>query len=216
MGGMAVVADYQTYVREYFAEDAKTYDQRERLRRRMRRQLLRAAAPGPGERALDACTGTGEVALALAAAGAVVTGVDLSPDMLALAKRKAERAPVEFLTGDTTALPFPDKSFDLCTLSMGLHCMPADVRQGTLRELSRLARDRVVLLEPNTPRHWLGKTVLALLGRLQGSPRYWGEFIRTGLDDMLAEAGLAVERRIVFNAGIHMVIVCRPVAAPEG
>lgn len=204
------MADYKTYVRDYFAEDAKTYDRRERLRRRMRQQLLQAAAPGPGERALDACTGTGEVALALAAAGAVVHGVDLSPDMLAHARSKAQRAPVEFLIGDTTALPFPDKSFDLCTLSMGLHCMPPDVRLGTLRELSRLARDRVVLMEPNTPRGWLGKWLLATLGRIQGSPRYWGEFVRTGLTDMLAAAGLTVERRVVFNAGIHMVLVCRP------
>lgn len=204
------MADYRTYVREYFAEDAKTYDRRERLRRRMRQQLLRAAAPGPGDRALDACTGTGEIALALAAAGAVVSGIDLSPDMLEFARRKADRAPVEFIVGDTTQIPFPDKSFDLCTLSMGLHCMPPDVRQQTLHELSRLARDRVVLMEPNTPRSWLGKTLLAWLGRMQGSPQYWGEFIRTGLSGMLAVAGLEVERRIVFNAGIHMVLVCRP------
>lgn len=206
---------YRDYVRSYFARDAVTYDRRERLRRRMRTMLVQAAGVRPGDTALDVCTGTGEVALALAAAGARVTGIDLSPDMLAHARRKDAGGQAHFTVGDASALPFADQSFDLCTLSMGLHCMPREVRVAVLKEMARVARRRVALMEPNTPRLAAGRWALATLGRVQRSPRYWPDFVATGLDGALAAAGLELERRVVFNWGVHMVLTCRPTGTGE-
>lgn len=198
------------YVLDYFARDARRYDRNERLRTRWRVPVLAAARVQPGDAVLDVCTGTGELALALARQGAGVTAVDLSPHMLAVARRKGEGTGVTFLEADATALPFPDRSFAVCTCFMGLHCMPPDVRRGVLRELGRLARDRVVLWEPNTPVTGLGRWLLRTAGRLTDAPRFWPEFITGAWRAALAEAGLAVASEQVHNWGVHRLTVCRP------
>jgi demethylmenaquinone methyltransferase/2-methoxy-6-polyprenyl-1,4-benzoquinol methylase len=112
------------------------------LHRLWKRRLLRRAAVRPGEDALDVCCGTGDVTFALARRGAAATGVDFSAPMLALAaaRRPREDAPgrTRFLAGDALALPFPDGTFDLVTVSYGLRNL-ADLDAG-LRELRRVAR----------------------------------------------------------------------------
>lgn len=200
--------DYDDYVRKYFANDARTYDQRERWRRRMRTVLVDLAGVQPGEAVLDVCTGTGAVAFALAERGARVTGIDLSRDMLAHANRHADDR-VEFLAGDATQLPFPDGAFAVSTLSMALHCMPAELRPQVLREMARVSRRRVALMEPNTPGSAAGRFLLANLGRWQHSPKYWPAFVSHDLSELLRQAGLEVEQRVVFNYGVHQAVACR-------
>ncbi|MDD3436831.1 MAG: bifunctional demethylmenaquinone methyltransferase/2-methoxy-6-polyprenyl-1,4-benzoquinol methylase UbiE [Candidatus Gastranaerophilales bacterium] len=69
---------------------------------------------------LDLCTGTGDLAGILKARypQSQVTGVDFSPNMLEIAKKKNPR--IEFLQADCTQLPFENESFDLCVISFGL------------------------------------------------------------------------------------------------
>lgn len=91
--------------------------------RRWKRRLVACAAPQPGERALDVCCGTGDLAFALAACGAEVTGLDFSAPMLAVATRKASaanRGVPRFLQGDAMHLPFPDAHFEIVTVGYGL------------------------------------------------------------------------------------------------
>lgn len=91
--------------------------------RRWKRRVVACAAPQPGERALDVCCGTGDLAFALAAGGAEVTGLDFSAPMLAVAARKASAANggvPRFLQGDAMHLPFPDAHFDIVTVGYGL------------------------------------------------------------------------------------------------
>ncbi|GGR99484.1 class I SAM-dependent methyltransferase [Deinococcus sedimenti] len=80
--------------------------------------LLRLAAPGPGDRALDVATGTGNTALALAPHVQDVTGVDVADAMLTHARERAEREGLDnatFRSGNAEALPFPDGTFTLVT-----------------------------------------------------------------------------------------------------
>ena len=82
----------------------------------------------PGARSLDLACGTGDIAFELAARGAPVVGLDVTPRLIALARakpvpRRAVAAPA-FLVGDMMALPFPDASFDLVTTGYGLRNMP--------------------------------------------------------------------------------------------
>lgn len=105
-------------------------------------------APLAGRAVLDVGTGTGRAAIALARRGAVVTGVDASREMLAVAARRAHEKQVQvtFLQGDAHALAFPARSFDAVICLRVLMHTP-DWRQ-SLAELCRLARHRVVLDYP--------------------------------------------------------------------
>lgn len=129
--------------------------------RRWRRALLRAAGPVRGREVLDACCGTGDVALAFANEGARVVGVDFTPQMLARAETKAgsrDGAPV-FVHGDALALPARTASVDVCTVAFGIRNV-AD-RAAGLREMVRVVRPggTVLVLEFSMPPG-------AVLGRL--------------------------------------------------
>lgn len=112
--------------------------------------MLRLAQPQPRERVLDLACGTGiiarEVASHVGPQGHVV-GLDLNPDMLAVAGTVAEREELEITWQECRAeqTPFPDGSFDLVLCQHGLQFMP-DRRQ-VLNEAHRvLANDgRMVL-----------------------------------------------------------------------
>ena len=87
------------YVRALFATIADRYDfitvaLSYGQDRRWKRRLIALAAPVPGARALDLATGTGDIAYALAASGALVVGLDITLRMIELAKRKqSDRGP---------------------------------------------------------------------------------------------------------------------------
>lgn len=105
---------------------------------------------GPLERrtVLDVGTGTGRAAIALALRGAAVTGVDASPEMLAVAEKRARDAGVgvTFTRGDAHGLGFPDRSFDAVVCLRVLMHTPDWHR--SLAELCRVARARVVFDYP--------------------------------------------------------------------
>jgi len=105
-------------------------------------------APVAGRTVLDVGTGTGRAAIALAARGAHVTGVDASAEMLVVAERRAKEAGVgvTFVTGDAHGLAFPDRSFDAVVCLRVLMHTPD--WQRSLGELCRVARERVVFDYP--------------------------------------------------------------------
>jgi SAM-dependent methyltransferase len=112
------------------------------------RVLIEFLSNVSGRRVLDMATGTGRAALALARRGAIVTGVDASAEMLAVARTRAADAgvPIEFAQGDAHALAYPDRSFDaVICLRMLMHV--PDWRRA-LSELCRVARERLVIDYP--------------------------------------------------------------------
>lgn len=118
------------------------------LDRRWRRRAAEAVVR-PGDKVLDACCGTGDLALADERAGGQVTGLDFSAGMLAHAERKS--ASIDWVLGDVMALPFPDGSFDAVTVGFGIRNV-RDLEAG-LRELARVLRPggRIACLEITRP-----------------------------------------------------------------
>ena len=112
------------------------------------RVIARFLSPLPGRTVLDVGTGTGRAAVALSLRGAVVTGVDASNEMLAVARRNAadRQAQVTFVQGDAHGLAFDDRSFDAVVCLRVLMHTP-DWRQ-SLGELCRIADGRVVFDYP--------------------------------------------------------------------
>ncbi|HEY7195950.1 MAG TPA: class I SAM-dependent methyltransferase [Gaiellaceae bacterium] len=114
------------------------------------RRLTAETTARPGDRVLDACCGTGDLALAAERAGAAVTGLDFSEQMLERARRKS--GVVEWVSGDVTALPFGDGSFDAVTVGFGIRNVP-DLELG-LAEMARVTKPggRLGCLEITRPR----------------------------------------------------------------
>jgi demethylmenaquinone methyltransferase / 2-methoxy-6-polyprenyl-1,4-benzoquinol methylase len=142
-------------VRSMFDRIAPVYDLMNRvmtagLDQRWRR-LTVAAVVSPGDSVLDACCGTGDLAIAARRAGAgEVTGLDFSEPMLGRARQK--EAAVEWIRGDLLELPFEAASFDAATVGFGVRNV-ADLERG-LAELRRVLRPggRVGILEITRPR----------------------------------------------------------------
>jgi SAM-dependent methyltransferase len=83
--------------------------------------LVRFAGIGAGAKVLDVACGSGVVALTAARAGAIVQGVDFTPELIQRAKENAALMRVEasFSEGDAEAIPFPDASFDVVVSQFG-------------------------------------------------------------------------------------------------
>ena len=108
------------------------------LDRRWRR-LTAESVVRPGDRVLDACCGTGDLALACVRAGAgSVVGLDFSPRMIERARRKSNA--VAWVEGDALSLPFEEDAFDAATVGFGIRNV-ADLG-GALRRAGARARGR--------------------------------------------------------------------------
>jgi demethylmenaquinone methyltransferase/2-methoxy-6-polyprenyl-1,4-benzoquinol methylase len=184
------------------------------LDRRWRRITIEETVRA-GDRTLDACCGTGDLAIEAQRAGADVVGLDFSERMLERARRKAPE--LEFVRGDALALPFEDGSFDSATVGFGVRNVE-DLEAG-LRELRRVLRPggRLGILEITTPtgrlapfyRVWFDK-VVPLLGKLLpgGSAyTYLPASVRrfpvpAGLAALLEASGFAEVRYRTFAGGI--------------
>jgi demethylmenaquinone methyltransferase/2-methoxy-6-polyprenyl-1,4-benzoquinol methylase len=146
------------------------------MHHRWRARAADLARVGPGSRALDVATGTGDLAIELARRGAEVTGLDFSERMLELARGKAPG--LEWVQGNALELPYGDGEFDAATVGFGARNF-ADLGRG-LAEMARVTRPagRVVVLEITTPQRpplswffqlWFDRVVPAL-GRVAGDP----------------------------------------------
>ncbi len=198
-------------VRVMFDRIAPVYDLMNRvmtcgLDRRWRRVAAEAVVR-PGDRVLDACCGTGDLALACERAGGQVVGLDFSAEMLERARRKSRS--IAWVEGDLLSLPFDDGAFDVATVGFGVRNV-ADLERG-LRELRRVLKPggRLAILEITRPRGpagalfrlWL-ELLVPPLGRLAsggGAYAYLPASVRRfpdaeGLAELVAGAGFSETR----------------------
>jgi ubiquinone/menaquinone biosynthesis C-methylase UbiE len=170
--------------------------------------LVEVLRPQPGERWLDLACGPGCVAELAAGAGAQVTGIDLSPRLIDVARARASagRFEIEYAVGDCENLEMvADASFDVVSSSVGL--MFAPDHAATARELARVTRrGGRIGIAAWTKEGGIGR-MFEMMAPFQpppppgaGSPFGWGneEHVR----DLLGDAfDLSFERRIsVYEA----------------
>jgi len=121
-----------------------------------RNRAVKLAGITEGERVLDVCTGTGELAFLLArkvGESGLVTGADFCSEMLDRAREKSSdrHSNLSFILSDTKALAFPDNTFDLVTVSFGMRNIPDTAL--ALQEIKRVLKPggRFICLELTRP-----------------------------------------------------------------
>jgi demethylmenaquinone methyltransferase/2-methoxy-6-polyprenyl-1,4-benzoquinol methylase len=140
-------------VRGMFDRIAPVYDLMNRVMTAGLDQRWRRLAVGevvwPGDRVLDACCGTGDLAVAAERRGGRVVGLDFSPRMLECARPKS--GTIEWVQGDALSLPFSDAEFDSATVGFGVRNL--EDLEGGLRELARVLRPggKLAVLEITRP-----------------------------------------------------------------
>jgi ubiquinone/menaquinone biosynthesis methyltransferase len=221
------------YNERHFDEAASRYDLATRMMSLGRdaawKQALVAALPVlPSPVCVDLACGTGDVALLLAERypGGVVTGVDLSAPMLAIARERNRFKNVRFERGDLCDLPFPDGSADIVTGSYALRNAP-DLRKAVAEVHRVLSPGGVAaFLDFSNPERPLLRDLQYLLLRswcglwgllLHGTPEVHGyvaeslrEFPdRNRLREIFREQGLEMLADRRFFLGITGLVVLR-------
>jgi demethylmenaquinone methyltransferase/2-methoxy-6-polyprenyl-1,4-benzoquinol methylase len=210
-------------VNDLFAAIARRYDllndlQSFGLHRHWKRQVVELAAVRPGQRALDICCGTGDLALTLARSGAEVVGLDFSQAMLEIAEnRRLKSTPSsipnpKFIQGDAQQLPFPENSFDAVTVGYGLRNL-ANWEAG-LHEMVRTAKPggRLVVLDFGKPPNALWREIyfthlkmtVPLLGWLFGGNADAYAYILESLKHYPAQDGVAAKMWELSLSNVHV------------
>jgi SAM-dependent methyltransferase len=168
--------------------------------------LLHEAGVGPGARLLDLATGPGRIALALAGDFAEVWALDLEPEMVAVARKRAEARGVSNIVwsvGPAETLEAPDRHFDLITIGEAFHRL----------DQSEIAAKARRWLKPGGGLATMGAgAILTSEGAwqvaVQELARSWtAKTFPTGWAQALpgVEPGLAATIRTVEAAGLHLV-----------
>ena len=179
-----------------------------------REKTVEVSSAKPNDRVLDVCTGTGDAALEFAKRCKDVTGVDLSTQMLAVAQKKDGEGRIRFLQMDAARMDFADKEFDISTISMALHDMPSEVREMILREMVRVTRKRIVILDYNLRPNQLVRALFMVLVAPWES-EYFRDFLRSDFESLLRRCGLSLEGEKGASLSLLRLSVCRPAEVVE-
>ena len=207
------------------------------LDRRWRKKAAEECLSGKPKQMLDLCCGTADLALTvcrLGRGGTRVVGIDYSPPMLELARKKAllfgDDRYISFIHGDVASLPFPDASFDCAGISFAFRNLTYKnpVARRHLTEVRRVLTDggRYVIVETSQPNsrfirrlfHWYLSWFVYRVGFWlsgnRGAYNYLAEsaagFYTAGeVEDMLLEVGFreVLYRPFMFGVvGIHVAV----------
>jgi demethylmenaquinone methyltransferase/2-methoxy-6-polyprenyl-1,4-benzoquinol methylase len=161
------------------------------------RQALASKVPEATPRILDVCTGTAASAIALAQTHPLseIVGVDLSPDMMAIARDKLRKRGVDNVTihaMDAAAMDFADCSFDAATISFGLHEMDYGLMVEVLAETRRVVKvgGRLVIVDWDQEGGPAGLAQALFLRTLE--PAHMPHFLQYDWIQILASVGFQV------------------------
>jgi len=199
--------DYHQYLRNWFDRLAYNYDRLELLLGRIRPVVVEMAAPARGSRVLDVATGTGNQALAFAAEGCEVVGIDLSEKMIEVARNKNTYSSALFLVGDAAALPFEDGSFDISVVSFALHDMPRPMREEVLEEMIRVTTPGGTLLitDYELPAGLIHKFFIRFITPLYEN-KYVPDYFHYDLEGVMEAKGIEIQGKRSVLMGVGKVL----------
>ncbi|KTB49261.1 class I SAM-dependent methyltransferase [Dehalogenimonas alkenigignens] len=197
---------------------AKLYDRVVRLsfvpfggEKRFRQKFVAMAGLKDTDRVLDICCGTGSTTALIApeVCQGQVIGVDLSPDMLAVAQKKNVAAWVSFQRASVDALPFSEGVFDHVFCSYGLHELPREIRAAALKEVRRVLKPggKFLALDYGLPKNIIFKLPISAFVRLFENDTAYkmmkgslaAEIIASGLDVIFQKRALGGMFQIISS-----------------
>ncbi|MFZ5479550.1 MAG: class I SAM-dependent methyltransferase [Myxococcota bacterium] len=208
----AETARYYALTRRVFGALAPVYDTvvKAIAQPSLRRRAVDFCQAPTGARVLDVATGTGAAARAFAERGHEVVAIDLVDQMLAAARRKGGSVRYELM--DATTLAFPDRSFDVTTISFALHDMPGPIRARVLAEMARVTRQdgRVLVVDYGTPSHPLWARISTAIISTWERGGWYSEFLREDLSELLGRAGFVADAQAPAGRGTVRMIRGHP------
>ncbi len=155
------------------------------------RMVIALAKVKPGDKVLDVGCGTGSLTLTAqpyAGPGGKVYGIDASPEMIEVAKKKASRSGMQvvFDVGLIEKLAFPDDTFDVVISRLAIHHLPDDLKHRGFAEILRVLKPggHLLIADFNPPtNHILRHIMSALVGSHMMQTNIWS------LPAMLASSG---------------------------
>ena len=186
--------------------------------RRLRSQVPGFAGMPAGCTVLDVCCGTGTQVYEYAAQGLKATGLDISPEMLNLARRggsrKFEYEPSFFLA-DAACMPFEDSMFDYVSITLALHDKDRMLQDVIIEEMKRVVKrgGGLVLVDYHhpPPRNIFG-VITKLIEFMAGgehSRNYASYMKNSGLENIICRHGLAREKEQIIKSGLLRLVFCR-------
>jgi SAM-dependent methyltransferase len=174
-------------------------------------RLVRFAGITPGARVLDVACGTGVVGLTAARLGAKVTGVDLTPELVARAKENASimNLDVAFKEGDAEALPVADASFDVVVSQFG-HMFAPRPDMATKEMLRALKPGGTIAFSTWPPELFVGH-MFAIVGKYApppppgvSPPPQWGDpaIVRERLGDAVRDVRFARDAMHIYMLSV--------------
>lgn len=177
--------------------------------KRFRQNFVNLAGIKPSDRVLDICCGTGSTTAIIAPEvdQGHVTGVDLSPDMLAVAKKKVVASWVSFQRASVDNLPFSDNSFNHVICSYGLHEIPKELRAAALKEVLRVLKPggTFLTLDYHLPRYFPARQAIGAFVRLFEHEIAY-KMMRGELAAEVAGAGLNLKDKKTPLGGMFQII----------
>jgi ubiquinone/menaquinone biosynthesis C-methylase UbiE len=159
---------------------------------KLRKRIVEALEIREGERVVDIACGTGTLARIIGAR-AWVAGVDLSENMLRIAREKAPTLALQ--RADSGFLPFQEGSFDKAVISFALHEMPRERRKNTLSETCRVLKPgaRAAFVDYNIPASFLAKAIFRAYMLIETEDAW--DLLRCGMREEIERAGFAIEEQ---------------------
>jgi ubiquinone/menaquinone biosynthesis C-methylase UbiE len=172
--------------------------------------VVELAGVKAGDWVLDIGCGTGDQVFHYAQRGAVATGVDRNPNMIALAEKNAGNrglTQATFRIAGAAGLPFPDGYFDCASISLALHEMERDERSKAVSEMKRVVKKKGTLMfidfQTPLPKNLIGYGIRAIefiAGR--DNHRCFRDYMaQCGIKGILKEARLIPQKKALLLSG---------------
>ena len=198
-------------VNDPYHKSARSYDKYVEPFNTIVRQIgLRMYPPREGMRVLDVGCGTGTNLSLYHPSGCEVFGIDISPAMVEIARKKlGDRA--EILLGNASQMPYEDNFYDLVTIMMTLHEMSDQVRFTVMSEMVRVVKSNghilVIDFHPGPirfPKGWMFKSIALFFEIAAGREHFrnYRQFLANGgLSGLIKDSRLNVEKEKIVSGG---------------